>query len=594
MDLRLTAKGVLLALAVLVLGVVAIWQGRQWSDRILVDDLRNVAEERLNLYQSTLNSALEKYSYLPFLLAGDENIRSLLMQPDAERLAVQSANVSRTLVSTNKKSGTDVLFILNAKGTTLAASNWQEQLSFVGRNYAFRPYFTDAMQGREGGFFAIGATTGKAGYFMSYPVRDGSEIIGAAVVKIDLSPLQRDWRDGGETVFVSDANGVIFLSSQDQWKFHTLAPLSDLTKALIRNQKQYSGKDLTVLDVTNDTIAGAKTVSIDNHPYLHFTRALKDFGWKLHYFSSVKPVEDRRQDMSMMGVAVMVLLATFLLYWRERQQKILSRRRAREAEKIAEINRQLELEIVERRSAEAELRETQAELVQAGKLAALGKMSAAIAHEINQPISAIRTFSASARVMLQRGMTDNIALTLDEISGLTERMGVITGQLKVFARKAPARLDRLDVRDAILHVEKIMRPRADEEQCSLNIELTDGPVFVKADMVRLEQVFTNLLSNALDAVRDRPEKNVDIRLSQAKDFAEVQVLDSGSGLSRDVLERLFDPFFTTKDVGDGVGLGLSITYGIVTDLDGEIRVANTASGGAEFVVKLPLYGEDSD
>jgi len=197
-------------------------------------------------------------------------------------------------------------------------------------------------------------------------------------------------------------------------------------------------------------------------------------------------------------------------------------------------------------------------------------------------------------VMLQRGMTDNIAQTLDEISGLTERMGVITGQLKVFARKAPARLDRLDVRDAILHVEKIMRPRADEEQCSLNIELTDGPVFVKADMVRLEQVFTNLLSNALDAVRDRPEKNVDIRLSQAKDFAEVQVLDSGSGLSRDVLERLFDPFFTTKDVGDGVGLGLSITYGIVTDLDGEIRVANTASGGAEFVVKLPLYGEDSD
>jgi len=288
------------------------------------------------------------------------------------------------------------------------------------------------------------------------------------------------------------------------------------------------------------------------------------------------------------------LLATLLLYWREREQKIISRRRAREAEKFSAINKQLELEIIERRTAETELRETQAELVQAGKLAALGKMSAAIAHEINQPIAAIRTFSASARLMLEKGMSANLDQTLGEISGLTERMGVITGQLKTFARKAPVRLDPLDVRDAIANVEKIMKLQALEDKSELLVEMPDSPVIVKADIVRLEQIFINLLRNALDAVRDMDQKKVTLTLERSDTFAKITVHDTGPGVSDDVQERLFDPFFTTKEIGEGVGLGLSITYGIVTDLDGDIRVANAPSGGAMFMVKLPLYEKDID
>ena len=587
-----TAKTALFGAAVLILAVIAVWQSSLWSDRTVVADMRAVAKERLNLYQSTLHAALAKYRYLPFLIARDESVKSLLSKP--VHSAGESVNASRALVDINNKSGTDVLFIMDSDGTTVAASNWQDPLSFVGRNYAFRPYFQDAMENREGGFFAIGATTGQPGYFMSHPVRNADGIGGVAVVKIDLSPLQHDWRDGGETVFVSDDNGVIFLSSQEHWNFRTLAPLSPKKRNLIHERKQYRGQGLEVLDFDYGIIAGADSAAIDGRRYMHVSRALNDQGWRLHYLSPVKPLEERRQAMVLLGVAVLVLLATLLLYWREREQKIISRRRAREAEKIGAINKQLELEIIERRTAETELRETQAELVQAGKLAALGKMSAAIAHEINQPIAAIRTFSASARLMLAKGMTGHLDKTLGEISGLTERMGVITGQLKTFARKAPVRLDPLDVRDAIAHVENMMQPQAREEGSVLVVDIPDIPVIVKADTVRLEQIFINLLRNALDAVRDQDERKVTLTLKQSDGFAKFQVKDTGAGVSLEVQERLFDPFFTTKEVGEGVGLGLSITYGIVTDLDGDIRVANAPSGGAVFVVKLPVCENKSD
>ena len=587
-----TIKRAVFGAAVLVLAATGVWQASHWSDRAVVADMRAVAKERLNLYQSTLHGALAKYRYLPFLISRDDSVKSLLSKP--VHSAEESVSASRALVAINTKSGTDVLFIMDGDGTTVAASNWQDPLSFVGRNYAFRPYFQDAMEGRDGGFFAIGATTGQPGYFMSHPVRNADGIAGVAVVKIDLSPLQHDWRDGGETVFVSDDNGVIFLSSQEGWNFRTLAALSPKTRNLIHEQKQYRGQGLEALDIDYGVIAGADSVAIGGRHYMHVSRALTDLGWRLHYLSPVGRIEERRQAMALLGAAVMILLVTLLLYWREREQKIISRRRAREAEKFSAINQQLELEVIERRSAETVLRETQAELVQAGKLAALGKMSAAIAHEINQPIAAIRTYSASARLMLEKGVTANLDKTLGEISGLTERMGVITGQLKTFARKAPVRLDPLDVRDAITHVENMMQPQAVEEGSVLVVEVPDTPVIVKADSVRLEQVVINLVRNALDAVRGQDDRKVTLALKQSDGFAKLQVQDTGPGVSCEAQERLFDPFFTTKEVGEGVGLGLSITYGIVTDLDGDIRVANAPSGGAVFVVNLPICENKRD
>jgi len=341
-----------------------------------------------------------------------------------------------------------------------------------------------------------------------------------AGVKMGWSPWGNDWGDGGVTWVCSDDNWGIFWSSQEGWNFRTLAPLSPTNRNLIHERKQYRGQNLDVLNIDYGVIAGAASAAIDGRRYMHVSRALNDQGWWLHYLSPVKPLEERRPSMLLLGGAVMVLLATLLLYWREREQKIISRRRAREAEKSGAINKQLELEIIERRTAETELREPQAELVQAGKLAALGKMSAAIAHEINQPIAAIRTFSASARLMLEKGITANLDQTLGEISGLTERMGVITGQLKTFARKAPVRLDPLDVRDAIVNVEKIMTLQAAEDQRELLVEMPDSPVIVKADIVRLEQIFINLLRNALDAVRDMDRKRVALTLERCRWFLE--------------------------------------------------------------------------
>ncbi len=252
-------------------------------------------------------------------------------------------------------------------------------------------------------------------------------------------------------------------------------------------------------------------------------------------------------------------------------------------------NRLLQHEVVERQRAEAILRETQNDLIQAGKLAALGQLSAGITHELNQPLAAIRTFSASGTLLLERGMIEPAKENFNRIQELTERMAKLTSQLKTFARKSRGDRQPISVRQAIQQSLDLLANQLSQQRIEIDLHLPDEAVQVIGDQVRLEQVVINLISNALDAMRDRPRRRLGIDYRLDRQWLWLTVEDSGGGIPDELVSQIFDPFFTTKEVGQGLGLGLSITYGIVKDWGGTLSV-NNGSDGACFTLQLPRSG----
>ena len=227
-------------------------------------------------------------------------------------------------------------------------------------------------------------------------------------------------------------------------------------------------------------------------------------------------------------------------------------------------------------------------MIQAGKLAVLGQMSATMVHELNQPISAMRMVAASTRRMLEMNQGESVRTNLETISELIERMAAVTGQLKSFASKTPEHLEDFDMRLPVQNALAILDHQILSDNAGIEIHFTREPLIITADLRRLTQVFVNIIKNALDAVQNSRVKRIVISDKPVGTMAEMTIEDSGSGIPPDILKRIFDPFVSTKRIGEGMGLGLSICRNIVIGFHGEIGYENTENGGAAFTVRLPL------
>ncbi|MBN1957698.1 MAG: sensor histidine kinase [Desulfuromonadales bacterium] len=571
----------------LVAAAGVVWQTARWTYDAALNELIETSHERLSLYVGTLRDALGQYAYVPYVLSRDSDVHILL------KSSFNVGLVNTYLEELNQEAGSEALYIMNSVGDTLAASNWKQDISFVGKNYGFRPYFTDAKEGKRGSFFAIGVTTGNPGYFMSHPVIQDQRFLGAAVVKVDLAPLQEGWREGGETVMVSDSNGVLFLSSRDDWRYQTLAPLSDAQRAMILAGRQYGDRPLKpiALKIEGRNQAGQALVRYAGDSYLMISRPLEEMGWKIHHLSSLANVRGQARAVALTGTVFTLLILSLALYLRERRQKQLSRRQAREAEVMQKVNKRLKAEIAERTRTEQALRETQDELIQAGKLAALGHMAAGIVHELNQPIAAIKTQAASGRLLLDRGQPESVREILDAVSRMTEHMGSITRQLKSFAHKGPMKKERVVLQESLDGALAITRPLLDKHSVELKISVPESPLEIMALSGRMKQVFINLIRNAIDAMASSDVKLLSIAISKNAEDVMIKICDTGPGVSEQAQAELFTPFFTTKEVGEGLGLGLSISYRIITDLNGTIRVYNEDSGAC-FDIRLPVVDSE--
>ena len=574
------------------------WLAYRTFSGIYLDSERQLASQRLDALALSLEATLSRNESLPGLLALDPSLLALLRQPDSPERA---ASANAYLEAAQQGVGVSVAFLIDAQGKTLAASNWRQARSFVGHNYAFRPYFIEAISNGLGRFYGVGVTTGEPGYFLAAPVRDGERPLGVIVLKVGLEAIEQALAGAGETLFLADADGVIFLSPERRLRYRTLAPLSETVAARLGDTRQYGSQAITTVSETPVRTDQAHPVRLTlpgdvPRDFLITSRPVGSLGWQLVQLGD--PGE--AHSIALGGALAVSFAGAFLiglaahLRHRQRRREELRRVYAELEQRIAERTLDLTDKIAALEQTEAILRETRNSAVQAGKLTVLGQMSAGITHELNQPLAALQTFADNAQALLERGRHAEVAENLAMISDLIERTGRIVRQLKTFSRKESAVPQAVTVRSAVEHALMIIEPRRRELIARIVVNALPDDLQVMAEAGRLEQILVNLMRNGLDAMAGQAEPSLEISTQATDRHVSLSVRDHGPGISDEVLARLFEPFYTTKTASDGLGLGLAISLTIAESYGGTLRAHNAPDGGAIFVLTLdaPLIPKD--
>ncbi|NUB45243.1 sensor histidine kinase [Fertoebacter nigrum] len=576
-------------------------QGDRLATRFYLSEGMSRADTALRLTVNGLEGHLRRYEALPELLADHDDIRALFA-PGAEGRR-QAMNM--WLQETNDVLQSSDIYVMGMDGTTIAASNYQRADSFIGQNFAYRPYFTEAAAGRNGRFYALGTTSGVRGYYFSAPVRgaDGA-VAGVIVFKIGLDALESSWAGGEFRILVLDTEGIIFMSSEPEWRYTAMLPLTGERSERTTASRRYSDATIGLLPHSRSAEQGMPLLRLANRDappqeYLEATQAMPDAGWTVHVLVDTAYLRGQAR-LAVVALLLLICAAGFgaVLVWQRRArlaermqmqaaaQVELERRVDERTADLARVNALIEMEIAERRLTEQELRRTQADLVQAGKLAALGQMSAALSHEINQPLAAARNYADSAAILIDRGEPVRARENVGQILSLIDRMAAIAKHLRNVARKPNEPLKDLALPLVVAEAMQIVGNRLQAAGAEVLVDLAPDLPPVRGGAVRLQQVLVNVLSNAADATEDGPDRRIHLTAHAEGDAVVIHIRDHGPGVPAAIAERIFDPFFTTKRVGSGLGLGLSISYNIMKDFGGELRVANDPDGGAVFSLIL--------
>ncbi|MEJ2592881.1 MAG: ATP-binding protein [Candidatus Thiodiazotropha sp.] len=547
------AKKWIVTLLVAALYGLLLWQVAQLVRERTLDELRASGQHQLNIYVTHLKGQLEKYEFLPELLSTNTRLVELLKKPgDRERIDA----LNRYLETINTIADASDTYLMDRDGLTIAASNWQSARPFIGRNFSYRPYFQQAMQGHLGRYYALGTTSGKRGYYFAYPVRYQGEILGAVVIKVDLASLEQQWRGHREEVVVTDPEGVIFITTRPEWRFRSLYPLSASDRRRIDESRRYANAKVEPLNIlrrealagggrliTLGPTAGAGNPAGDK-TYLVQQLSMPGAGWQVHLLTPLNLVTQRIGWALIIATFAFAALALTALVLQQRHRRRIERERY-EAEanlSLREARDRLELrveartvdlrqEMAERRRMEQALRQTRDELIQAAKLAMLGQMSASISHEINQPLAAIRSYTDNARQYLMQDRCDDVAWNLDQIGELIDNMTQISSQLKLFARKTDGQRSPISLHNVIEASKRILLPQLRRTGTEVRVSSPSRDVEVMADPVRLEQVLVNLIGNAMNAMEQQAERWVAIDIESGLDRLRLTIRDNGPGIS---------------------------------------------------------------
>ncbi len=579
-----------------------VWWTFTWLYHRQLNELSKEGSFRLELYITYLQGVLEKYESLPELLANDSNLIKWIAAADGEE---KVSYLNNYLKKINEITHTSDIYLMDTQGTTIAASNWNAPISFVGENFKYRPYFQQAMQGTLGRYFAKGTTSDIRGFYFAYPIRHQAEIVGVLALKINIDTVENNWGHDDQTFIVTDPEGVIFLATNPKMVFRTLTPLSPEGLAQINETRRYPNAELKPLDILRTSpIDEGQIITLKmpgttkSQKFLQQSQFMDKGNWNVHILTDTGRVE---RFIFLIFVALnffLLLSGLFFLLMKQRRQRKIDLRRyeenakrllqqaneqlevrvtARTAE-LTQANEQLLREIEERKRAEVALRETRSELVHAAKMAALGQMSAGINHELNQPLAAIRSYSDNSRLLLEKGRVQDATWNLEQISELTERMAQIGIQLKQFSRKSSGQLGSVPLHGVIDGALEILSPLIRRTDTWIKVVIEPEHLQVRANHVLLQQVVVNLVSNALQALEKQPKQEISIRGYQKDGKVVLSVTDTGPGISSEHLPHIFEPFFTTKQSGQGLGLGLTITERILHEMNAEILVVPTGCG----------------
>jgi two-component system C4-dicarboxylate transport sensor histidine kinase DctB len=553
-----------------------------------LQDGRERAETTLRQTVNALGSDLSRYEALPALLAQDEDLVALLAAPqDQARLAAMNAWLSET----NGVIAASELYLMDLAGNTLAASNHGRPDSFVGQNFSYRPYFTRARDGGTGRYFALGTTSGLRGYYFASPVRDeAGQVEGVLALKIGVDEIEAGWRARDYRILVTDPEGVVFMSTDTDWLYGGLFPLTPQRLERLAETRRYADARLEELQAVTSSRAGVDLMELADgngqpRQYISTEMPMSRAGWTVRVLLDTSPLHAQAR-LVVLAVGLLLLVG-LLLAW------TILQRRARLAERLeiqaaakADLERQVAERTADLTQANSDLHRMQADLVQAGKLAALGQMSAALSHEINQPLAAARNYADSAGLLIARGELSRARENIDQIMGLIDRMAAIARHLRNVARKPGEPLKDVDLASVVQDALGIAQARLAAAGAEVIVDLPADLPPVKGGPVRLQQVIVNVLSNAADAVEGSADRRIEVTAQTTAEDVTLSIRDHGPGVAPAIADRIFDPFFTTKQVGSGLGLGLSISYNIMKDFEGDLRVANHPEGGAEFSLLL--------
>jgi two-component system, NtrC family, C4-dicarboxylate transport sensor histidine kinase DctB len=558
--------------------------------------LEGQLQRSLVLTNRAIATEIERFRYLPLVLGEDARIRALA-ESERSPTVLKAANLY--LQTVVKQAGAAELYVLDDRGIALAASNFATAESFVGHDYSFRPYFQDALLTGEGRYYAIGVTTKKPGYFLTSRIDVPGRPPIIVVIKADLLPLEATWKAAGVQTAIADRWGIVFLSGNPDWKYRPLAPLTDEAAERLAAERTYEGADLAaskpILPLGVEPPIGQAEV-----PALH----VEEGGQRLlAKFSVVEPdgwlvlaatsTEDTGKLAGFWALAALIagLVSTGSLYFLH-QRALLIRMRLRQSEtlerKVTERTQDLAREIDMRKRTEDELRRAQEGLIHSEKMAALGRMSTAIVHEVSQPLAALEATLATAGVLAEKEAAQKVGERLLDARALVKRMQRTVKHLKTFGRKGASDLESVNIDTVIRNALDLAAPRAKALGVVPALEAEDPAPVVVAVAVKLEQVMLNLLLNALDAVEGRENPSIIIRRTVEAGRVCVTVIDNGSGIAPEHRDRIAEPFFTTKLTGEGLGLGLSISIAIVREFGGEITFAEAPGGGTMATVSMPV------
>lgn len=646
------------------------------------------AEQRLGVYQTSLQTTIDRHLYLPRILASDPRIVDALADPNG----TEGQTASPLLARINTQAGSDEIFLMDTTGLTRWSSNYLSETSFVGNNYSFRPYFRSALNGQPGFYFAVGATSGKPGLFLSAPVLDTLDnISGVIVVKIDLGPLEASWLDSGDAVWVTDREGIVFLSSSPDWHYVATRPIRPEHQQRLNETLQYGRQPVRELDPVPEWTAerwSAYDLGDDGTQVL-FGSPVGGYPWTMHLRLPLAEVHQQVRWWQALALLLALTATGGILYGRERRRRASAQRavirlteerehhqraiiqntdaglfnldanghplfineKARQLfglgdshpnpselitpwretgtepyraegqrrdgsrfpilvtlnpirvgrqdefiltvqditeltqaqQALEQANEALEHRVEERTR---DLKAAQAALAQNQKLAALGRMSSAIAHEINQPITALSNYTASSRLLLDRHKFEDVDRNLGRIESLVDRLSKLSRQLRIFAGKRNTGSAPVSLSQPIHYALDLLGPRIQELGVDCDV-LIDRDATVQANTMFLEQILVNLLGNALDAVADGSDPHVRIELTPAPDHpagVQLALTDNGPGMDDDQLAHAFEPFYTTKKVGDGLGLGLAISYNLARDMGATLAVTSAPGEGTTFTL----------
>ena len=552
-----------------VLAVVTVWVTNMMLTDRFTESTRNRAELRVALYSGNILSELRSNAIVPQLLARDPALIGALNSGDFSQS-------SQRLISYVDEIGAASLMLLDRDGRTVAATDRNR----LGEQHRNAPHFVEALRSNTTVFTTQEREAGGYTFTYSRRVESQNSVVGVIMVEVDLAKFERAWAGITDAVAVLNSEGTIILATEPRWRGRTM------DEALVRQSPESAIE--RAIKATADWTALPPDAYLQGEAVMRVDGRIPFRGWTMATFTTYASVREKVNAVLALEIMGFALLAALAFYALSRRTALRMALFQRESAELRRLNARLQREISEREKVQKDLASAEQTLEQSSKLAALGEMSAAVSHELNQPLAAMKTYLAGARLLLRRNRPDEAMTAFHRIDDLIERMGAITRQLKSYARKGQEQLSPVDMAEALASSLSMMEPQLKARRVRISKILPDEPVRVMGDRMRIEQVLVNLLRNAIDATKSVAQPELEIILASGE-TATLSVRDNGHGIED--MDALFEPFYTTKQPGDGTGLGLAISSGIVADLGGRLTARNGVDGGAVFEMQLPILNE---